>query len=106
MILRYPGTCIDCGRSLSAGMQARWLGRGRVSCCPAEPIPSIAVPTFLTAETIGAFAEKSPTARIVVRLQSGARFEAMARDVAHIVRCVTESMQDKIRDVSTAEAQL
>lgn len=33
IVLRFPATCADCGRSLSAGTTARWFGRGRVSCC-------------------------------------------------------------------------
>lgn len=31
--LRYDAVCVDCGEALAAGTEARWFGRGRVSCC-------------------------------------------------------------------------
>ena len=42
IILKFPGTCADCGAALPVGSTARWYGRGRIyglSCHAQEAKP-------------------------------------------------------------------
>lgn len=49
---------------------------------------------------VAILAERAPAQRLLVRLSSGARFIVPARDCAHVIRCVEESLVDRCRDVS------
>jgi hypothetical protein len=131
IVLRFAAQCFDCGASLSAGSTARWFGKGRVSCCgnpttkPGDYSPA-AMPSdppradqrsdsMVTDGAVGRalqqgmqphhlpiVAEQSPTMMLLVRLTSGARFLVTAEHSQHVIRCIEESLQDKVRDVMRA----
>lgn len=151
IVLRFDATCIDCGRSLSAGSTAKWFGKGRVSCCgtgapapsssssssslapspsvfdrapapaphvPLSPwldagslkpldelardtgIPIDAFASGLNSSHVEVLARVRPNQRLLVRLSSGARFIVPAEHARHVVRCVEESLIDRVRDVA------
>lgn len=56
----------------------------------------------LDSNTLARVAELVPEQRLCVRLNSGARFIVMARDASHLIRCVSESCIDRVRDVMRA----
>ena len=61
-----------------------------------------ALATGLSPAQVARIAQVGPQQRLLVRLVSGARFVVAARDCAHVIRCVEESMIDKVRDVMGA----
>jgi hypothetical protein len=68
-----------------------------------EPAPDSvlgqALQTGLSAQQAGQLGVAFPMVRLVVRLQSGARFVVRAEHVVHLCACITESCRDRIRDV-------
>jgi hypothetical protein len=157
IVLRFDATCFDCGSLLSAGTTARWLGKGRVSCCPPDAdnarraataatrpylppfdaprndrpelnprssaapgarmqpnvplsrVESLSVDTGvpvenlasgLSPEHVAILAAKTPNQRLLVRLQTGARLIVPALHAEHVLRCITESCIDRVRDVA------
>ena len=56
----------------------------------------------LTPELLARVAASQPTLRLLVRLQSGARFIVPAEHAQHVVRCVEESCIDRVRDIMRA----
>lgn len=63
-------------------------------------IPPEALAAGLNPVQLTTLAEKAPHTRLVVRLSSGARFIVPAVHAHHVIRCVGESMIDRIRDVA------
>lgn len=152
IVLRFDATCIDCGRSLSAGSTARWFGKGRVSCCgtgapdqtgpfgaraplqpvttvtptPTAPAPHVPLSPWIDAASlkpldelardtgipieslasglspahVETLARVRPHQRLLVRLTSGARFIVPAEHARHVIRCLEESLIDRVRDVA------
>jgi|SRR6188474_1362943 len=56
----------------------------------------------LSSQQAGQLGIAFPMVRLVVRLQSGARFIVRAEHVVHLCACISESMRDRIRDVMRA----
>jgi hypothetical protein len=107
IVLRFAAQCFDCGASLSAGSTARWFGKGRVSCCgnpTTKPVDQLtnALQQGMQPHHLPIVAEQSPTMLLCVRLVSGARFLVTAQHAVHVIRCIEESLQDKVRDVMRA----
>lgn len=51
-------------------------------------------------------AARTPSLLLLVRLQSGARFLVPAQHAEQVIRCVSESMIDRVRDVTRATSQV
>lgn len=68
---------------------------------PAQTIDD-ALQQGLTPELLARVAASQPTLRLLVRLQSGARFIVPAEHCAHVIRCVEESCIDRVRDIMRA----
>lgn len=62
------------------------------------PIENLA--SGLTREQAATLAIKAPRQRLLVRLSSGARFIVPAEHALHVIRCVEESLVDRVRDVA------
>lgn len=80
-----------------------WLDRSnrnlyRLAEDTGVPVENLAA--GLTPDHVATLATKTPNQRLVVRLSSGARFIVTAQHAAHVLRCVAESMVDRIRDVA------
>lgn len=63
-------------------------------------IPAEAIAIGMQPAHVAILATKMPNRMLLVRLASGARFTAAAAQAGHIIRCVEESLVDKVRDVT------
>ena len=71
----------------------------------ATGITIAALASGLGASDVAILAERAPRQRLLVRLQSGARFIVPAEHCAHVVRCIEESCIDRVRDVALLAEQ-
>lgn len=89
---------------------ARIMPPSNPAPAPITPAQSAALPPELAtalqvgmqAAHVAELARVAPSTRLLVRLQSGARFIVPAEHAAHVIRCVSESMVDRVRDVMGA----
>lgn len=59
-----------------------------------------ALASGLSPKDVETLATKTPNQRLLVRLSSGARFIVPALHAAHVLRCISESCVDRVRDVA------
>lgn len=71
----------------------------------ATGITIAALASGLGASDVAILAARAPRQRLLVRLQSGARFIVPAEHCAHVVRCIEESLVDRCRDVALLAEQ-
>lgn len=85
IVLRFPATCFDCGRSLSAGTTARWFGKGRVSCCGGSTAPAAGASPVATAPDLLPSSTFKPTAQACDNTLAGAERRFLPPAVADAV---------------------
>lgn len=54
----------------------------------------------LSPADVATLAVRAPTLLLLVRLSSGARLVIPAEHTAHVLRCIEESLVDRVRDVT------